>query len=146
MMRIWETSDILTVWIVSSTCFKNPENLTCIYLILTNKPLYFQSTCVIETGLSDFHRVTVSVLKTYFCKLPPKVVTCKDFKRFENETLMDSLKLTLNNKDIDYTENMQLFLELCRIELEDSCSKKKKGTSLGMINRRSWLTCCLNLL
>ena len=50
---------------------------------------------------------------------------------------MDSLKLTLNNKDIDYTKNMQLFLELCRTELEDSCFKKKKGTSLGMINCRS---------
>ena len=37
-------------------CFKNPENPSCIDLILTNNPLSFQSSGVIETGLSDFHR------------------------------------------------------------------------------------------
>ena len=36
------------------TCFKNPENPSCIDLILTNKPNSFQTKCVIETGLSDF--------------------------------------------------------------------------------------------
>ena len=38
------------------TCFKNPDNPTCIDLILTNKPLNFKNTYVIETGLSDFHK------------------------------------------------------------------------------------------
>ena len=31
---------------------KNPNNLACIDLILSNTPRSFQSTCVIETGLS----------------------------------------------------------------------------------------------
>ena len=44
------------------TCFKNPENPSCIDLILTNKPRSFQTKCVIETGLSDFHRMIISVL------------------------------------------------------------------------------------
>ena len=38
------------------TCFKNPENPTCIDLILTNMPLSFKNTYVIETELSDFHK------------------------------------------------------------------------------------------
>ena len=33
---------------------KNPPNPSCIDLILTNSPLSFQSSGVIETGLSDF--------------------------------------------------------------------------------------------
>ena len=41
------------------TCFKNPENLNCIDLILTNKSRSFQTKCVIETGLSDFHRINL---------------------------------------------------------------------------------------
>ena len=41
------------------TCFKNPENPSCMDLLLTNRPLSFQSTTVIETGLSDFHNVVV---------------------------------------------------------------------------------------
>ena len=40
------------------TCFRNPENLGWIDLVLTNKPRSFQNKCVAETGLSDFHRIT----------------------------------------------------------------------------------------
>ena len=43
-----------------STCHKNPQNPSCIDLILTNSPLSFQSSGVIETGLSDFHKIIVS--------------------------------------------------------------------------------------
>ena len=48
--------------IKQSSCFKNPENPNCIDLILTNKPRSFQAKCVIETGLSEFHRMTIFVL------------------------------------------------------------------------------------
>ena len=37
-----------------TTCYKNFEKPTRIDLILTNMPRSFQSTCAIETGLSDF--------------------------------------------------------------------------------------------
>ena len=42
--------------ITEPTCYKNPENPTCINIILTNHPLNFQNSCVFETGLSDFHK------------------------------------------------------------------------------------------
>ena len=45
----------LTGLIKHPTCFKNPDNPTCIDLILTKVPRTFQSTSVIERGLSDFH-------------------------------------------------------------------------------------------
>ena len=48
------------------TCFKIPQKPSCIDLILTNRPKSFESTCVKWTGLSDFHRMTVSVLKIAF--------------------------------------------------------------------------------
>ena len=70
--------------------------------------------------------MTVSDLKTHFCKLPRKVVTYRDFKKLENERFMDSLKLTLNSQDVDYTKNPQLFFELCRNELEHHAPRKKK--------------------
>ena len=43
------------------TCYKNPNNSTCIDLILINVPRKFQSTCVIEKGLSDFHVMTLTI-------------------------------------------------------------------------------------
>ena len=55
------------------TCYKNPDNPTCIDLMLTNSPRSFQNSCVVETCLSDFHRMIVSVMKTTFQKLPPKI-------------------------------------------------------------------------
>ena len=106
-------------------CFKNTESPSCIDLILTNKPRSFQSTCVMETRLSNFHRMTVSVLKKYFRKLLPKVITYRDFKKFENERFIDSLKSTLNNQDGDYTKNPQQFFELCQNELEYYAPRKK---------------------
>ena len=40
------------------TCFKNSINPTCIYLIITNRPKSLQESEVIETGLSDFHKMS----------------------------------------------------------------------------------------
>ena len=77
--------------------------------------------------------MTISVLKTHFRKLPPKVVTYRDRKKSENERFMDSLKLTLNSQDVDYTKNPQLFFELCRMNLRIMLHEKK-STSVGIIN------------
>ena len=67
-------------------------------MILTNKAKSFQSTSVMETGLSNFHRMTISILKKHFRKLPPKVIGCRDFKNFENEKFMNSLQSAIINQ------------------------------------------------
>ena len=51
------------------TCFKNPNKPSCIDLILTEKQRSFQHSCVIETGLPDFHKMTVTAMTTFFEKL-----------------------------------------------------------------------------
>ena len=55
------------------TCYKNPDNPRLIDLIITNRSNMFQNTINIETGLSDFHLMTVSVLKTSYKNCKPKV-------------------------------------------------------------------------
>ena len=67
------------------TCFKSADNPSCIDLILTNKPLYFQMTTVIETGISDFHKLTITTLKSSFIKQQPKIFNYRNFKCFNNE-------------------------------------------------------------
>ena len=52
---------------------------------MTNKPRSFQHSCVIETGLPDFHKMTVRVMKTFFGKLQPRVVNYRDYTYFEND-------------------------------------------------------------
>ena len=44
------------------TCFKNPDNPSCIDLFLTNSYQSFQNTTTVATGLSDFHNMALTVL------------------------------------------------------------------------------------
>ena len=81
------------------TCFKNPENPSCIDLILTNRKNSFHNSKPIEIGLSDFHKLTVTVLKTFFKKQEPKIIKYRDYKKFSNQVFRDELyqKLYCNN-------------------------------------------------
>ena len=47
------------------TCYKNPDNPSCIDLFLTNRPKCFQSTMTMKTGISDFHKMVMTVLKVF---------------------------------------------------------------------------------
>ena len=48
--------------------FKNPGNPSYIDLFLTNCSRSFQEVQIIETSLSDFHKINLTVLKMYFTK------------------------------------------------------------------------------
>ena len=73
------------------TCYKNHENPTCIDLILTNRPGYFQHSNVFETGISDFHLLIVTQLKMGFQKKLPKIITYRDYKKFDNAKFRDDV-------------------------------------------------------
>ena len=53
------------------SCFKNYTSPSCKDLFLKNCPKSFESNLTIETGLSDFHRLIVTVLKVKHEKVPP---------------------------------------------------------------------------
>ena len=114
--------------IKQSTCFKNPEKPSCIDLILTNRPKSFQSTCVIETGLSDFHRMTLSVLKMHFRKLPPKVITYRNFSNYDNANFINSLNDVLNEHEIQehLLNDPDCFYKVCAEVLNRHAPQKKK--------------------
>ena len=47
--------------------------------MLTNSPNSFQNSCAIDTGLSDFHKITATILKTKFEKLKYRDYKTKNF-------------------------------------------------------------------
>ena len=49
-------------------CFGNPEKLSCIDLIIANRPKCFQNSVTLETGLSGFHKMTLRVMKIFYKK------------------------------------------------------------------------------
>ena len=78
------------------TCFKNPINPTCIDLIITNRPKSFQESEVIETGLSDFHKMSLTVMKVFYNKQKPKIIQYRKYKDFSNEPFMHELESALS--------------------------------------------------
>ena len=69
------------------TYFKNLENPSCIDLLLTSKALSFQTTTLIETGRSDFHKMIVAVMKMHVPKMKPRVIRYRKYKTFTNDAL-----------------------------------------------------------
>ena len=70
MIDFCELNDLSRL-IDKPTCYKNFDKPTCIDLILTKKPSYFQHSNVFEIGFSDFHLLTVKEFKMGFQKLKP---------------------------------------------------------------------------
>ena len=73
------------------TCFKNPYNPSTIDLILTNRPRCFQNSTTIETGLSDFHKLTITVMKSYFPKQSPLIRSYRDYNNFDESLFQRQL-------------------------------------------------------
>ena len=90
------------------TCFKSLENSTCIDFILTNRPKCFQNSNGFETGLSDFHKLTFTVLKAYFQKQKPKVIRYSSYKKFDNNLPRNDLLNELLSKNVQ-TKVLDLF-------------------------------------
>ena len=81
------------------TCYKNVDKPTSIDHILTNHARCFQHSGIYETGLSDFHKLTFTVLKMFYAKQKPRIIKYRDYKNFNKTTFrMDLLKeLSLSN-------------------------------------------------
>ena len=106
----------LTNVINKATCSKNPNNPFCIDLLLTNFPKYFQDWIVIETGLSDFHKMVVTVMKTNFRKLEPKIINYRNYRYFSNDRFREKVtselsKAVLENSDKDFNKFLDVYKE-----------------------------------
>ena len=86
------------------TCFKNPDNPSCIDLFLTNRPKCFQSTMTMETGISDFHKMVITVLKLFYEKQKPKIIHYRNYKTFNANLFKEELNNELLNIDINNAE------------------------------------------
>ena len=96
-----EVSDVLSIFLYQhdlenlvkdKTCFKNANNPSTIDLFLTNNSLAFQNTTATFTGLSDCHKLVLTVLKTIFSKNKPKELFYRDYKKFNFSDFNNELK------------------------------------------------------
>ena len=86
----------LTNWIKTETCCTKNHKCT-IDLFLTNKPLSFQKTRVTETGISDYHKLISTFLKTRYTRLKLKIIYYRNYKNFNEEIFLKDLDLENSN-------------------------------------------------
>ena len=104
------------------TCFKNIENPTCINHMLTNFPECFIEASTVETSISDFHKVIFAIFKNDSCiKLPPKKITYRCYKKFNNDHFQIILARILS-EPLSFSKK----LESIKKELENQAPLKIK--------------------
>ena len=93
------------------TCYKSPKNPTCIELFLTNSTGSFQNTTTVATGLSDFHEMILTVLKTTMQRVSPKEIIYRDYKHFEPNNFRSDWRKNLESIN-DYESFEKVFLSI----------------------------------
>ena len=95
-----------------NTCFKSVDNPTCIHLFLTNSNRSFQNTTTVSTGLSDFHKMTVTVMKTTFVKQKPKIILYRDYSKYVQDNCFIELRENMQNTEVrEYETFENIFLK-----------------------------------
>ena len=105
------------------TCFKSVPK--CYDLILTNFKHSFQNTSAVTTGFSDFHKMTITVLKTEFVKANPIQINYRNYKNYNPIEFNEDLRIELNNNALS-NENYNNFQTIMRNILDRHAPLKKK--------------------
>ena len=59
--------------------------------MLRNKTRFFKNSSVLETGVSDFYKMTLTVMRTHFVKQNPKGVYYRDYRKFSNNLFRNDI-------------------------------------------------------
>ena len=113
-------SDLLDVFTLRSVV-KEPTSLisykgSLIDIILTNEPRSFHKTQAFVTGISDFQKLVVTVLR-YYKKLHPKNILYRNVKKFEKTAFLQDLESRIiqsefyNNCQEPYNKLTQILSE-----------------------------------
>ena len=116
------------------TCYKSQDNPSCIDLFITNSYRSFQKTSTVTTGLSDFHKMVVTVLKTTFPKAAPRVITYRDYScNFDNDFENDLIR----NLGIIEKGKYDPFEDMVKNTLHTYYREKKRTVRA---NHKPWMT------
>ena len=97
-----------------STCYKNPTKHSCVDLILTNRLRSLQNSCTFKAGLSDLHKMTLTVLKSFFAKQKPWVLNYHNYKFFNNTLSGDQVLNKLRKSYLQINDKgLKHFKETC---------------------------------
>ena len=99
---------------LASDCFKNPSNPSFIDLFLTNSANCFQKSSVFETGLSDFQKLIVTVIKSHIPMQQPKIIKYRNHEGF-NETKFRSELTNILDLNIHESRTIEFFKNFLKV-------------------------------
>ena len=117
------------------TCFKSNGNPSSIDVILTNRKSKFQNSMTVETGLSDFHKMTVTVMKNHFKKKEPIKIVYHDKSNFDAVRFREKIKSKIQRKGNMSLDELQTLI--VGDYHEDAPLKEKvlRGNNAPFMNR-----------
>ena len=96
--------------IKDNTCFKNPLKHFCID----------QNFVTVKTGLSDFHKMMLTVMKVFYKKRKPRIMMYRNYKHFSNEAFMFNVKNSIIQKT---SENNYLEFDQFKEALDEAIQR-----------------------
>ena len=80
--------------------------------IVTNQRSLFMKSSAYESGLSDFHKLTTTILRKSITRGNPKNILYRDYKIFGQKKFEDQLCSQLaSNMTVDYSQFHKIFLK-----------------------------------
>ena len=104
--------------IKDSTYFK------CIDLMLTNRNRSFKKSCVIDTRLSELHKMTATILRSHLNKLGPRIIYYRNCKKHSNDAFTS--ELVTKNGNLQNCNELDSFLSKCKDVLNRTVPIKQK--------------------
>ena len=68
------------------------KHSSSIYVILTNRKGCFKNSGTVETGVSDFHKMVLTIFKGRFIKQKPIKITYRDYRYFSESVFLHDLR------------------------------------------------------
>ena len=134
---ICDTFD-LTNLIKGKTCTQSEQG-SSLDVILTNRPRSFQKSCLIETGISDHHKLIMTFFRCHFQKFPAKNISYRSYKHFDEELFLADLKaLQFNDLKENPSEAYDLLTNKFARLVEKHAplkSKKIRGNQAPFMNK-----------
>ena len=84
----------------------------------------FQSSGVIKTRLSDFHKMAVTVMKSTFQKLDPNIIHYRDYRKYNKYSFRRDLLSALVTENISLSNGLQKFIDICMKSLDKFAPRK----------------------
>ena len=108
-------------------------------VMLTNRLRGFHKTSLTETGLSDCHKMIVSVFRVFFERLPAKVTEYQNYKVFDqNEFLQNLNQELIKRNSCNDEQQYDIFTSIFRRVLDKHAPlkmKKFRGNQAKFMNK-----------